>query len=55
MTRALNLPRAARVRATAEGVPVEVDGRSLRLSPEVPRLAERYGYSMDSSQAKKLT
>ena len=35
--------------------PVEVDGRSLRLSPEVPRLAERYGYSMDSSQAKKLT
>jgi hypothetical protein len=34
MRGALNLPRAARVRTTASGVPVEVDGRSVELVRE---------------------
>jgi hypothetical protein len=34
MRRALNLPRPARVRATAAGVPVEVDGRTVELVRE---------------------
>jgi len=33
---------------------LDVDARTLRLSPAVPKLAERYGYAMDSSEAEEL-
>ena len=42
MTRALNLPRAARVRATAEGIPVEVDGRAVSLVRESWLVEDRW-------------
>jgi hypothetical protein len=42
MRRALNLPRPARVRATAAGVPVEVDGRTVELVRESWMVEDRW-------------
>jgi len=42
MRRALNLPRPARVRASAAGVPVEVDGRTVELVRESWMVEDRW-------------
>lgn len=42
MRRALNLPRPARVRATAGGVPAEVDGRTVELVRESWMVEDRW-------------